>query len=228
MNSSAKIFFFLLFLILVATGIFFSDFKVLEIFSEKENLSFKKKISSKPKDMNKKQESVKTGINDQDEFTFFDILSDPSMEKFIGLDGITADHQTSIPRKPIDFGLKTDKGIGSQFKDSTTKNVLRPDPKILNTQTQGDSLLSGFVLQVGSFEKSQRAIVLKNKLIGGGYPAFIISTRIAENEKVLHRVFVGRFSKKIEAEKTAIKINETEKVDSLIKWQEGEPLKDFP
>ena len=68
---------------------------------------------------------------------------------------------------------------------------------------------AGFVLQVGSFQEFQRADYLKNKLIDSDYPVFISSTWV-EEKGPLHRVFVGMFSKKIDAEKIAAVIKELE------------------
>ena len=76
---------------------------------------------------------------------------------------------------------------------------------------------AGFVLQVGSFQEFQRADYLKNKLIDSDYPVFISSTWVEEKGQELHRVFVGMFSKKIDAEKVAVEIKESDKIESLIK-----------
>ena len=228
MNSLAKIFLSLLILVLVVVGFLFSVVKVLKIYPEKENLSLEKQISSKPKDINEKQASVEFGINYQEEFTFFDILDDPSMRKFIGLNGDVVELQESAHGKSIDLDSQIDKSLDSQFINPAAKKTLNfvvPHPGV---QKQGDSSLPGFALQVGSFQKSQRANVLKNKLINKDYPVFIISTWVAEQEQTLYRVFVGRFPKKIDAEKIAMKIKETEKIDPLIKWQEGEALEVSP
>jgi len=84
---SAKIFSTFLILVLVATGLFFSSVKAIKFFSEKESSSLKKKISSKPRDMKDKQALVKLGASPQDDFTFFDVLDDPEMKKYIGLNG---------------------------------------------------------------------------------------------------------------------------------------------
>jgi cell division septation protein DedD len=69
---------------------------------------------------------------------------------------------------------------------------------------------AGFVLQVGSFQEFQRADYLKNKLIDSDYPVFISSTWVEEKGQALHRVVVGMFSKKIDAEKIAAEIKESE------------------
>jgi len=86
-KSSAKVFSTFLILVLVVTGLFFSSVKALNFFSEKENSSLKKIISLKPKDMKDKQALVKLGASSPDDFTFFDVLDDPEMKKYIGLNG---------------------------------------------------------------------------------------------------------------------------------------------
>ena len=73
---------------------------------------------------------------------------------------------------------------------------------------------------MGSFQEFQRADDLKNKLIDSDYSVFISSTWMEEKGRALHRVFVGTFLKKIDAEKAAIGIKESEKIESLIKYYE--------
>ena len=228
MNLSVKTFTSLLILVLVALGFFFSVVKVLKIYHEKENLSVKKQISSKPMDINEKQASVEPGTSLQGEFTFFDILGDASMRKFIGLDGNVIESKEGAPDKSTDFDSKINKSLDSQLFDFASKKMLSSVAPKLEAQKRSESLLPGFVLQVGSFQEFQRASVLRNKLTNKDYPVFIISAWVAEQGQTLHRVFVGRFPKKIDAEKTKIKIREIEKIDSVIKWQEGRAPKIFP
>ena len=143
------------------------------------------------------------------------------MRKFIGLNGDVVELQESVHGKSIDLDSQIDKSLDSQFINPAAKKTLNSVVPHPGVQKQGDSSLPGFVLQVGSFQDFQRANVLKNKLINKDYPVFIISTWVAEQGQTLHRVFVGRFLKKIDAEKTKIKIKKIEKLDSVIKRQEG-------
>jgi cell division septation protein DedD len=85
-------------------------------------------------------------------------------------------------------------------------------------QNQTEPSTPGFVLQVGSFQEFQRADDLKNKLINSDYSVFIASILEEEMGQTLHRVYVGTFLKKIDAEKAAVEIKESEKIESLVKY----------
>ena len=217
MKSSAKIFSTLLILVLVATGLFFSSVKALKFFSEKENSSFKKVISLKPKDMKDKQALVELGARSPDDFTFFDVLGDPEMKKYIGLDGSVVAIKEEDFYKSNDLTPKVDGSLAPQVIQSVSKNVITPGTKNLEGQKQVDPSTSGFVLQVGSFQEAKKADALKNKLINSNYPVFIVSTLVKEKGYTLHRVFVGRFLRKTEAEKVAVRIKESEKIEPLVR-----------
>ena len=220
MKSSAKIFLTLLVFVLVAAGFFLSSVKGFKFFSKKENLSFKKMISSKPKDMKDKQALVELGASSPDDFTFFDVLDDPTMKKYIGLNGSVVAITEEDYYKSNDLTPKVDDSLAPQVVGSVSKNVITPGTKNLEGQKQVDSSTSGFVLQVGSFQEFQKADALKNKLINSNYPVFIVSTLVKERGYTLHRVFVGKFLRKIEAEKIAIRIKESEKVEPLVRYYE--------
>ena len=74
-------------------------------------------------------------------------------------------------------------------------------------QNQTESPTQGFVVQVGSFQKFRRADDLKNKLINSDYSVFIASILEEEIGQTMHRVYVGTFLKKIDAEKAAVEID---------------------
>ena len=65
-----------------------------------------------------------------------------------------------------------------------------------------------------------KAVIFKNKLIKQDYPVYIVSTLIKEKGYTLHRVFVGNFLRKIEAENVAVKIKESEKIKPLVRYLE--------
>jgi len=216
-KSSAKVFSAFLILVLVVTGLFFSSVKALNFFSEKENSSLKKIISLKPKDMKDKQALVELGARSPDDFTFFDVLDDPEMKKYIGLNGSVVTIKEEESYKSNDLTPKVDSSLTRQVIKSASKNVITPETKNLEGQKQVDLSTPGFVLQVGSFQEVQKADALKNKLINSNYPVFIVSTLVKEKGYTLHRVFVGRFLRKIEAEKVAVRIKESEKIESLVR-----------
>ena len=94
-------------------------------------------------------------------------------------------------------------------------------------QKQGESLSSGFFLQVGSFKTLERANLLKNNLSKKGYLAFVVAVRISKESEIWHRVVIGKFAEKEFAVKAAIELKETENLNSVIKWQEGSIHKVF-
>ena len=221
MKSSAKVFSTFLILVLVVTGLFFSSVKALNFFSEKENSSLKKIISLKPKDMKDKQALVELGASSPDDFTFFDVLDDPEMKKYIGLNGSVVAIKKEDYYKPNDLTPKVDGSLAPQVIQSVSKNVITPGTKNLEGQKQVDPSTSGFVLQVGSFQEAKKADALKNKLTNSNYPVFIVSTLVKEKGYTLHRVFVGRFLRKTEAEKVAVRIKESEKIEPLVRNYEN-------
>jgi len=180
-------------------GFFFSSDKVLKFFSEPKSLSLKKIISYKPKDIKDKQALVELGASSLDEFTFFDTLNDPEMKKYIGLNGSIV-----VPKKI----------------QSISENIITSSSMPLKDDNESNSLSSGFVLQVGSFQQLKKADVLKTKMIAGGYSSFIVTALAKGKDYKLYRVFVGNFMERIEAEKVAIKIKNKEKIESLIKFYE--------
>ena len=220
MKSPAKFFSTFIVFILVVVGLFFSSTIAFDFFSDKEIVFLKKIISSKPKNMKDKQALVELGASSLDDFTFFDILGDPAMKKYIDLNGSVVAMKEKDHYKSNDLTLKVDGGLSPQLAQAVSKNAMTTDTKNLDGQKEVDTLASGFVLQVGSFQEFQKADALKNKLINGNYPVFIVSTLVKEKGYTLHRVFVGKFLKKTEAEKIAVRIKESEKVEPLIRYYE--------
>jgi len=199
MKSSAKILLMFLVFTFAGVGFFFGSDKVLKIFSEPKSLSLKKIISYKPKDIKDKQALVELGASSLGEFTFFDTLNDPEMKKYIGLNGSVV-----VPKEV----------------QSISENIITSSLTNSKDVKKSNSLSSGFVLQVGSFQELKKASVLKAKMIAGGYSTFIVSALAKGKDYKLHRVFVGNFMKRTEAEKLAIKIKNTEEIESLVRFYE--------
>jgi hypothetical protein len=207
--------------ILIIVGLFFSLTEIFQFFSNKDNTSLKKIISSKPKNIKGKQVLIESGINTFGDFTFFDTLDDPSMKKYIGLNG------SMVLLKKEDYNRSGDLILSAKRITATSTTLTTPrsssispeidfkNPKKKNPPTRG------FVLQVGSFQDFQRADILKNKLAKYEYPVFISSTFLKNNEQTIHRVLVGTFSRKKDAEKVAIEIKRSEKTELLIKFYEN-------
>ena len=218
MKSPAKFFSTFIVFILVVVGLFFSSTIAFDFFSDKEIVFLKKIISSKPKNMKDKQALVESGISTPEDFTFFDTLDDPAMKKYLALNGSIVSLKDENYYKSNDLTPRVNGSPASKVTQPVSGNTSISGAKKIKGQKQTEPSIAGFVLQVGSFQVFQRADDLKNKLINGDYPVFISSTWVEEKRKALHRVFVGTFLKKIDAEKAAVEIKESEKIESLVKY----------
>jgi len=218
MKSPAKFFSTFLIFVLGIVGLFFSSTKSFDFFLDKENISLQKIISSKPKNMKDKQALVESGISTPEDFTFFDTLDDPAMKKYLALNGSIVSLKDENYYKSNDLTPRVNGSPASKVTQPVSGNTSISGAKKIKGQKQTEPSTAGFVLQVGSFQGFQRADDLKNKLINSDYPVFISSTWVEEKGQSLHRVFVGTFLKKIDAEKAAVGIKESEKIESLIKY----------
>jgi len=217
MKSPAKFFSFCMIFILAIVGLLYIPTISFNLFSDKENIFLGKIISSKPKNIKGKQALVESGISTPEEFTFFDTLDDPAMKKYLPLNGSIVSLKDENYYKSNDLIPRVNESPASKITRPVSGNISIFAGRKLKGQKQTDPSTAGFVLQVGSFQEFQRADYLKNKLINSDYPVFISSTWGEGNGRTLHRVFVGTFLKKIDAEKAAVEIKESEKIESLIK-----------
>ena len=230
MNSSSKAILSILILGFASTGIYFGTLKVLDIFQEYEKSTLKKQIPMKPKNMKEKQALVESGENSYEEFTFFDTLGDPSMSKFVGLNGsVVQPAEPSNDKLPESVNLKAnDSSIPPENTISPKKSLdlaaVKVDPPV-DAKEKTALEKSGFALQVGSFQKLERADLFKGKLGKKGYPTFVVPVRIPGKADMWYRVFIGRFSEKEVAIETARRIKGAEKLDSVMMWQEGASLR---
>lgn len=217
MKSSAKFFFTFLIFVLGIVGLFFSSTKSFNFFSGKENISLQKIISPKPKNMKDRQALVKSSISTPEDFTFFDTLDDPTMKKYIALNGSIVSLEDENYYKSNDLNPRVHGSPASKVTQPVSGNIPISGARKIKGQNQTDPSTQGFVVQVGSFQEFQRADDLKNKLINSDYSVFIASILEEEMGQTLHRVYVGTFLNKIDAEKAAVEIKELEKIESLVK-----------
>ena len=195
--------------------------KGIAIYSDKARVPPKKQIASKPKNLNKKYKSVEPQELVKDEYTFFNTLHDPSMQKFVGLEGVVVNKNEAAGDKLMALDINKANIRDVKLNDSIVKHNIQPINKNLETGKINNKIIPGFSLQVGSFQKVEFAEFLETDLEKKGYPVYVEAALINEMGQVWYRVFIGRFSKKIEAEKIGIKIKEVEGLASVIKWHEG-------
>ena len=199
--------------------------KRIAIYSDKVSVSPKKQIVSKPKNFNKTYKSVEPQGLIKDEYTFFNTLHDPSMQKFVGLEGIVVKNNEVSSDKLMALALNKANSRDIKLNDPIVKNNIQSINKDNQTSEKNKNIIPGFSIQVGSFQKIELAELLEIGLENKGYPVYVESALINEKGQVWYRVFVGRFSTKIEAEKIGIKIKEVEGLASVIKWHEGDNSK---
>jgi cell division protein FtsN len=220
MKSPGKFFSAFTLFVLVMAGLFFSWTKALQFYADRQNISFQKTISSKPSNIKDKQPFVESDTSTSDAFTFFDTLDDPSMKKYIGLNGTTVTLKEEDNYRSSDLTLRVKKKPAPRNSLAVSKNIRASNTIDIKNKKKTDSSIPGFVLQVGSFQDLSRADTLKEKLTKSDYSVFISSTWIEEKGRPLHRVFVGTFFRKKDAEKIAIEIKESQKIEPLIKFYE--------
>jgi len=218
MKSPAKFFSTCIVFILVVVGLFFSSTIAFDFFSDKEIVFLKKIISSKPKNMKDKQALVEPGISTPEDFTFFDTLEDPAMKKYLGLNGSIVSLKDENYYKSNDLNSRVSGSPALKVTQQVSGNIPISGAGKIKGQNQTNQSTQGFVVQVGSFQEFQRADDLKNKLINSDYSVFIASILEEEIGQTLHRVYVGTFLKKIDAEKAAVELKESEKIESLVKY----------
>ena len=168
--------------------------------------------------MKDKQALVESGISTPEDFTFFDTLNDPAMKKYLALNGSIVSLKDENYYKSNDLIPRVNGSPASKVTRPVSGNISISGARKLTGQKQTEPSTAGFVLQVGSFQEFQRADDLKNKLINSDYSVFIASILEEEIGQTLHRVYVGTFLKKIDAEKAAVELKESEKIESLVKY----------
>ena len=168
--------------------------------------------------MKDKQALVESGISTPEDFTFFDTLNDPAMKKYLALNGSIVSLKDENYYKSNDLSSRVNGSPASKVTQPVSGNISISGARKLKGQNPTEPSTPGFVLQVGSFQEFQRADDLKNKLINSDYPVFITSILEEEMGQTLHRVYVGTFLEKIDAEKAAVEIKESEKIESLVKY----------
>ena len=217
MSSLFKKFLLTLMVFLVGTIVV----KCIEIYLDKVRVPPKKQIASKPKNFNKTYKSVEPQELVKDEYTFFNTLHDASMQKFVGLEGIVDNKNEVAGDKLMVLDINKANSQDVKLDVPIVKHNIQTINKKLETGKENNKITPGFSIQVGSFQKIELAEILEIDLEKKGYPVYVESTLFNEMGQVWYRVFIGRFSTKIEAEKIGIKIKEVEGLASVIKWHEG-------
>ena len=168
MNSLGRRIILLLVFIVITSVIYFGSVRALGIYKKMEKMPFKKEISVKPKNTKKKLALVDPSSPNTNEFTFFDTLDDSSMSKFIDLNGIVVSPKINSDNKTSYLESKPNNSFNTidSLKPINALNLIALKNEF---RKEGESLLSGYVLQVGSFKSFESAGLLKNHLTSKGF-----------------------------------------------------------
>ena len=227
MNSLGRRIILLLVFIVITSVIYFGSVRALGIYKKMEKMPFKKEISVKPKNIKKKLALVDPSSPNTNEFTFFDTLDDSSMSKFINLNGIVVSPKINSDNKTSYLESKPNNSFNTidSLKPINALNLIALKNEF---RKEGKSLLSGYVLQVGSFKSFESASLFKNQLTDKGYPAFIHQASTSGESEGWHRVIIGRFAEKETAMRLSLMIKKIEKLKPIIKLQKNSELISSP
>jgi cell division septation protein DedD len=158
---------------------------------------------------------------EKDEFTFFDTLNDPTMEKMVGLNSrpLSSGSYKPEPRKG-----EYSNQIPVKLKHSNLKprivRVASSSPNIPRSlpvkQVKNVSAESGrFTVQVSSFRDRKYAEALASKLEQKGYPAFVKAIQLP-NGQIWYRVNIGRYPDHDSAQISAMRIQMKEAFKTMV------------
>ena len=180
----------MIFLVASAVGLHFSGINLLSGFQKKE-VSAKKLRAVKPKFI---RDKVAKAASDKPIYTFFEILNDPTMTRYVGLNG------KLLPAKIAATPL-----IPPAEKQVESEPLAKPEIKHdrnIRTPTE----IGGrprYAVQVSSFRDAGRAGALKMHLQEKGFDAFLMQAELADHAGTWHRVFLGRYADEEKAQEAA-------------------------
>jgi cell division septation protein DedD len=177
----------------------------------------------------------------EQEYTFFETLSDSSMTKFTGLEGRVVSKASAQPRKDVppstrvrkktialSESVSSDKSHHAPVQTEKTvrfENVppavaLEPHSSRMAKTGHKADLADGspvYAVQVSSFKDMKRAENLKNKLVGKGYDAFRKAWELTDGSlEVRHRVYLGKYRNRSEANFAASNAHRKESLQTMI------------
>ena len=180
----------MIFLVASAVGLHFSGINLLSGFQKKE-ASAKKLRAVKPKFI---RDKVAKAASDKPIYTFFEILNDPTMTRYVGLNG------KLLPAKIAATPLipPVEKQVESE---PLAKPEIKHDWNIRTPTEIGER--PRYAVQVSSFRDAGRAGALKMHLQEKGFDAFLMQVELADHAGTWHRVFLGRYADEEKAQEAA-------------------------
>lgn len=233
MNSKSKALLILLILGLSGFGIYsqWEEIRTFAVAYNPKKILVVKKISPVKPDFSLMRKG-KNDLQDTMEFTFFEVLNDPSMVKFVGLDG-------SILRKPTWQIKPKVRKVRLQHPADPPKRVEIPKPAEPSKSFSADHLTAAvslvsvvypsekkqdpingqmewYAIQVSSFRDLVRAEGLKSALERKGYSAFLKSADIPAKGGIWHRVYIGSYRDRASAASAADRLWREERMNSVV------------
>lgn len=225
---------FSLFVALIITGVFFFQSGIVDPVYWDELLKRTEQFTSDPAS-NKSQlipeQKVKPVVVErQSRLTFFETLNDPSLNKFVGMNGkvrrlprTEAEPVSAIPRLKAKPHPPQKKRV-NEIKPEVAKKIVSnpaPPPALDHTleplQVRVQQEIKGtFSVQVGSFNTIDAAIHLQRRLRHKGYPTFILTANVPGKRSLWYRVYLGRFASPRIAEMAARRVRNEEKLVNVI------------
>ena len=240
-----KLFFFL-FLGSIGAALYFGgnhELGGLTFFSTEKGPA--KKVSAvKPKNFYKDRKTHGGGSSYGNEnFSFFKVLNDPSLDVIVGLNGevinahrsrpVRASVETASIREPVPAlpnrvaGNNSYKTVPTIIPFQPKKTVSRPGPEPVEVKNADSKTIvelptvSNYAVQVSSFKLWERAETLRDHLAGKGYASFIGKTELPDNQGTWHRVYIGRYRDRAGAERDAAKFLREEKRPAMVVRRTG-------
>ena len=180
----------MIFLVASAVGLHFSGINLLSGFQKKE-ASAKKLRAVKPKFI---RDKVAKAASDKPIYTFFETLNDPTMTRYVGLNGklLPAKIAATPLIPPAEKQVESEPLAKPEIKHD--RNIRTP------TEIWGRPR---YAVQVSSFRDAGRAGALKMHLQEKGFDAFLMQAELADHAGTWHRVFLGRYADEEKAQEAA-------------------------
>ena len=180
----------MIFLVASAVGLHFSGINLLSGFQKKE-ASAKKLRAVKPKFI---RDKVAKAASDKPIYTFFETLNDPTMTRYVGLNGklLPAKIAATPLIPPVEKQVESEPLAKPEIKHD--RNIRTP------TEIGGRPR---YAVQVSSFRDAGRAGALKMHLQEKGFDAFLMQAELADHAGTWHRVFLGRYADEEKAQEAA-------------------------
>ena len=191
----------MIFLVASAVGLHFSGINLLGGFQKKE-ASVKKLRAVKPKFIRDKVAQV---ASDKQVYTFFETLNDPTMTRYVGLNG------KLLPAKST-----ATSSIPPVAKTEQSEPLAEPEIKHdldIRTEIEGRPR---YAVQVSSFRDAGRAGALKMRLQEKGFDAFLMQAELADHAGTWHRVFLGRYADEKKAQEAARMVRSQYKLNAVV------------